>query len=156
MRLRKDTSKLKRRVDKLTRRARDASPAFAEIRELMLSEIEENFEQEGGFSSPDSPIGGDKDWPDLEPSTKKKRARKGKWPGKILQVSGQLAASITGDSGRDYAQAGTNKEYAAIQHYGGQAGRNRSVTIEPRPYMHIPYRSLEEAREILEDFFSDG
>lgn len=65
-------------------------------------------------------------WVDLAPSTRQARAKRGKWPGQKLQLSGQLAASVTTDFGRDYALIGSNKAYAAIHYFGG--------TIERAPY----------------------
>lgn len=40
----------------------------------------------------------------------------------ILQRSGQLAASVQADYGRDFAAAGTNKEYAATHQFGAKQG----------------------------------
>ncbi|EIC13727.1 phage-like protein, partial [Kingella kingae PYKK081] len=57
--------------------------------------------------------------------------------GKTLQLSGQLAASLTTQSGNDFARIGSNKPYAAIHHIGGQAGRGRKVHIPARPYLPI-------------------
>ncbi|MDK4653337.1 phage virion morphogenesis protein, partial [Kingella kingae] len=57
--------------------------------------------------------------------------------GKKLQLSGQLAASLTTQSGNDFARIGSNKPYAAIHHIGGQAGRGRKVHIPARPYLPI-------------------
>jgi phage gpG-like protein len=53
-------------------------------------------------------------------STKASRAAKGKWPGKMLQVSGQLASSITTAHTNNTAQVGTSVIYAAIHQFGGQ------------------------------------
>lgn len=55
----------------------------------------------------------------------------------ILQDSGQMAASTATDSGEDYSVIGSNKEYAAIQHAGGQAGRGLKVTIPARPWLPV-------------------
>ncbi len=49
---------------------------------------------------------------DLTPAMRNKR---GKWPGPKLQVSGQMAASLVTAHGKDFAQVGTNKVYAAMQ-----------------------------------------
>ncbi|WP_257835319.1 phage virion morphogenesis protein [Burkholderia glumae] len=55
----------------------------------------------------------------------------------ILQDSGQMAASMTTDSGEDYSAIGSNKVYAAIQHFGGQAGLGLKVTIPGRPWLPV-------------------
>ncbi len=153
--LKVDRSRLEKRVDRLSRQARNMSPAFAEISELMVSAIEKNFQDEGRYQSADSPIGGGRKWPELSDKTKAQRSKEGKWPGKKLQVSGQLAASISADHGADYAQAGTNKPYAAIQHYGGKAGRGRKVTIPARPYMHLQPGDIQEANDIIREHLTN-
>ncbi|WP_347253462.1 phage virion morphogenesis protein [Leminorella grimontii] len=68
-------------------------------------------------------------WQDLRPQTKKQRAAKGHWPGKILQVSGHLASSIQTDSGDNFAQLSTNLIYARIQYKGGVINRSGVVRL---------------------------
>ncbi len=95
-------------LEKVKRRAEDPAPLMRQIAGIMADEVEENFEKEGRPK-----------WRPLRPSTIKARARKGHWPGKILQVSGKLAASITQKADATSAQVGTNRAYAAIQQFGG-------------------------------------
>jgi phage virion morphogenesis protein len=93
---------------KLKHRAGDMSPVMRQIAGIMHHAVEENFARQGRPK-----------WQDLAPSTKKARARKGHWPGKILQVKGQLAASISEKHNAKSAVVGTNKKYAAIHQFGG-------------------------------------
>jgi len=60
--------------------------------------------------------GPDGAWPRLSPRTA--RRRKAGYA-HMLRVTGRLYASITGDSGADYALAGSNLEYARIHQFGG-------------------------------------
>lgn len=63
-------------------------------------------------------------WLGLAPATIRRRTKAGTWPGKMLQVSAAgLAASIATAYGRSYARIGSNKPYAAIQHFGGKIER---------------------------------
>jgi phage virion morphogenesis protein len=103
-----------RALREIARRIENTAPAMLEIKGVMLDAVEQNFEQEGADYRYLQPH-----WVDLAPSTKKRRAAQGKWPGRILQVSGRLASSITGDSGNGFATVGTNLEYAAIHQFGG-------------------------------------
>lgn len=64
-------------------------------------------------------------WVDLSEHTKAQRSKRGAWPGQMLIDSGVVAASITTDYGRDFAQIGSNVPYARIQHKGGRAGRGQ-------------------------------
>ncbi len=83
--------------------------------------------------------------------------------GKTLTAKGHLRDSITSESGRDWAQWGSNKVYARIQQLGGTikpktSGKLRfmlangawrtvsQVTLPPRPYLGI---SHEDEVQIL-------
>jgi len=92
---------------------------------FMMEEVEENFEAEG---RPDK-------WKELSPVTIMLRAAKNRWPGKIMQMEGHLADSISSHTTRAGAQVGTNLKYAAIHHFGGRAGRGLKVTIPARPVL---------------------
>jgi phage virion morphogenesis protein len=96
------------RCQKELDKGRDLTPLMREISGILGDSTESNFAAQGRPA-----------WPDLAESTKKSRARKGKWPGQILQVSGQLASSIDTDYSSTAAWAGTSKKYAAIQQLGG-------------------------------------
>jgi phage virion morphogenesis protein len=111
---------------------------------IMMDEVEENFAQEGR-----------PEWMGLKPSTIKARAKAGHWPGKILQVSGQLAASISESSTADTAVVGTNKEYAAIHQLGGKAGRGKKVKIEPRPFLVITEQGEERILTRTQNYLRD-
>ena len=130
--------------------AGDMTPIMADIAQALESETERQFEAESGPLGP---------WPTLAPSTILERMRAGKWPGKILQRSaGGLAASIFSGHGRDFAEVGSNKPYAAIQHFGGKAGRGRKANIPARPY--FPFNPVcmtlsEGANGAILDVISD-
>lgn len=114
-----DASQLEHGLSQLLKNATDTRPMMRAIATEMVSLTEDNFENESW--------GGEK-W------KQSKRASNG---GKTLQLTGQLAASISTKVGNDFAQIGSNKKYAAIHHLGGQAGRGRKVTIPARPYLPI-------------------
>lgn len=97
----------------------------------MADAVEENFKQEGR-----------PEWTKLKDSTIKLRTQKGYWPGKILQTRGELAASITSNYDESSAIVGTNKVYAAIHQFGGDAGRNKKTKIEARPYLKLEEKDL--------------
>lgn len=87
----------------------DTRPLMRAVAGIMMRAVEDNFEQEGRPK-----------WKDLASSTKLTRSKEGKWPGKILQRSGRLAASIVRSSTSTQAQVGTNVVYAAIHNFGGR------------------------------------
>lgn len=105
---------------------------------IMADAAEDQFEAEGKPA-----------WQPLAPATIKKRTRKGTWPGRILQVSGGLAASVTTATTRTSAAIGSNKVYAAIQHLGGPAGRGRRVTIPARAYLVFGEDERDESLDLV-------
>jgi len=79
-------------------------------------------------------------------------------PFTLTTRSGNLYSSIAGypttKSGNTYtARIGLIHPvvYAAIHEYGGQAGRNRSATIPPRPYMRPAIKNEENIQGVIND-----
>ncbi|HWO99768.1 MAG TPA: phage virion morphogenesis protein [Methylococcus sp.] len=124
-----DDREVRAALERLSHRLADLTPAMAGIATALHSESERQFEQEAG------PEGS---WPELKPSTRRAREKRGTWPGKKLQVSsGGLAASVTPEHGASFAALVVTKRYAAIHQFGGQAGRGRKANIPPRPYLPL-------------------
>ena len=111
-----DSSQLERGLGQLLHNLTRRKAVNTAIAAELLSLTEDNFENEGW---------GGQRW---------KTTRRG---GKILQLSGQLAGSISTGATNSFARIGSNKKYAAIHHLGGKAGRGRKVTIPARPYLPI-------------------
>lgn len=101
----------------------------------MSDSTEENFKEDGRPK-----------WKDLSDKTKTARKKTGHYPGQILQVSGQLALSVTTQYDETSAVIGSNKVYAAIHQLGGQAGKNKKTIIPARPYLQLVD---EDYREII-------
>lgn len=127
-----DAKELNHVLDKLFEKTSDLRPLMKNIAGIMADAVEENFKQEG---RPDK-------WAELAESTIKQRKKKGYWPGKILQLRGELAASITRKHSENTAIVGTNKTYAAIHQFGGKAGKNKKVEIPARPYLNVGEKEL--------------
>lgn len=87
----------------------DLAPLMRSAAAELLSQTEENFENEGR-----------PDWADLSDVTIGRREKSGNWPGQILQISSAgLAASVTSLATDSSALVGSNKLYAAMMHFGG-------------------------------------
>ena len=110
--------------------SRNMGEAMKAIAASLADEVEENFEQEG------RPRWKQSDRAKAEGKEKPKKGREAV-PGKTLQLTGQLAASISTRSNRNMAMVGTNKVYGAIHQFGGQAGRGRKVTLVARPFLPV-------------------
>lgn len=143
--IRLDDREVKEALYQLDRSIADMTPIFREIAAVLADDVEQAFDDES------DPTTGNP-WPDLADSTKNQRAKRGKWPGKKLQMTaGGLAASIASEYGRDYAAVGTNKLYAAVHQFGGQAGRNHAVTIPARPYFGLSDEGRDEILDIIRE-----
>ena len=126
----------------LLRKGGDMSEEMTKITGIMLDAVEENFEQEGRPGK----------WTPLAEATVEERRELGFGPEHpILQRTGTLAASIQAQSSHNEATVSTNLRYAAIQHFGGKAGRNKKVTIPPRPFMVLAGEDEDEIAGILKE-----
>lgn len=74
--------------------------------------------------------------------------------GKTLTKEGHLSGSLSSNHGRDFAEWGVNRVYAAIHQFGGYAGRAagkhgpiRRALITARPYLGV---SDDDAGDILD------
>ena len=138
-----DNKEIESRLLDLAKRSENLRPLMKNIAGVFAYSTEENFKEEG---RPDK-------WTDLAESTKKQRTKTGHYPGQILQVSGQLASSISTYYDNDSAVIGSNIDYAAIHQLGGQAGKNQSVTIPARPYLQLTEDDFEEIIQETEKYF---
>lgn len=143
-----DNKAVNEKLLELAKRGENLRPLMKNIAGIFASSTEENFKEEG---RPDK-------WTELAEITKENRKKqknkkkgkskssekKNKWSGKILQVSGQLAASVNTQYDDNTAVIGSNLDYAAIHQLGGQAGRNKKVSIPARPYLLLTDEDFEE------------
>ncbi len=90
----------------------NTTPLMRAIAGILDAETEANFSAEGRPK-----------WLGLKPATIRARKKAGRWPGKILQGRGHLAASVSTRYNRTEAAIGSNLVYAAIQQLGGKIER---------------------------------
>ena len=141
-----DNAEVQERLLKIAEKTQSLRPLMKNIAGIMAYSTEENFKNEG---RPDK-------WTDLAESTKKQREKKKKWPGQILQVEGKLAASINTFYDDDSVIIGSNLDYAAIHQLGGQAGRNKSVSIPARPYLKLTDSDYKEILQECEQYLKEN
>lgn len=137
-----DNKEVLTRLQELASRGENLRPLMKNIAGIMATATEDNFKDEG---RPDK-------WIDLSETTKKQRQKIGKYPGQILQVSGQLASSVSTAYDDNSAVIGSNLAYAAIHQLGGQTGKNKKTTIPARPYLKLTDYENIEIVEAIEDF----
>ena len=137
-----DNKEVLTRLQELASRGENLRPLMKNIAEIMATATEDNFKDEG---RPDK-------WVDLSETSKKQRQKIGKYPGQILQVSGQLASSVSTAYDDNSAVIGSNLAYAAIHQLGGQAGKNKKTTIPARPYLKLTDDNFEEIFDEINKF----
>jgi len=128
-------------LQRLAQVTNNLRPLMVNISEIMYDDVMENFQQQGQPR-----------WQALSDITIIQRKRKGYWPGRILQMRGELAASIQAQADNSSARVSTNKVYAPIHHFGGQAGRGGKSTIPARPYMQLSSQALGDILSAIEDY----
>lgn len=136
-----DDRQFREAIQKLIQRGIDRRPLMRNIAMIMHNAVEENFAQQGRPS-----------WRPLSPKTIKSRQKRGYWPGAILQMRGELAASISQSSDNNSAVVGTNKIYAAIHQFGGRAGRGHKAQIPARPFLKLTDDDLEEIKKAVIEY----
>jgi phage virion morphogenesis protein len=91
-------------------------------------------------------------WTDLSPSHKQYREKKGYWPGKILQMQGLLAMSLTTGYGPTSAWIGSPMVYAAIHQLGGTPDMPPGLAAIPaRPYMGLDGVARQEILQTIQN-----
>ncbi|MCS7285010.1 MAG: phage virion morphogenesis protein [Hydrogenobacter thermophilus] len=132
---------LRRHLERMIARGLDLRPLMRSLAGIMHHAVEENFAQEGRPK-----------WVPLSKRTEQARRRRGYWPGKILQMRGELAASISQSYSDREAVVGTNKVYARIHQLGGKAGRGKKATIPARPFLKLTEQDLEDIKKAAVDY----
>lgn len=129
------------------------SAALPGIANAVEAGIADNFIERGRWAGSGSITilaGGSAKWVPLAASTKAAYKKKG-WVEQptLSRTGGGLAASIeVSPNGTSLGLTmSANKEYAAIHQFGGQAGKNLSVTIPARPFLIINDDVFDEIKE---------
>ncbi len=138
-----DNKKVEKALLEIAQKTSNLRPLMKNVAGIMADSTEENFKEEGRPK-----------WKDLSVKTKTARKKSGHYPGQILQVSGQLALSVTTQYDDTSAIIGSNKVYAAIHQLGGQAGKNKKTTIPARPYLKLTDDDFDEIISIVEKYLT--
>lgn len=96
---------------KIQQRLKHLQPAMGLIGEVVQGSIEQNFTAQGRPHR----------WADLSPVTKALRAKRGKWPGQILRVSGAMSR-IRYQAHDDRVELSSGMPYGATHHFGARKG----------------------------------
>lgn len=166
IRVQVDDTEVRAMLLKLQRRMGNLRPVMRQIGHRLRNDAIANFKGQHG---PDG-----RPWPRLSPVTLMARARrvtgKGLYTkdrkrtrsaayrvmttGKALLDTGVLRNSVQVlDVTHDSVTVGSRLPYAAIQQFGGQAGRGRRVTIPPRPFIGLSAAANRQIFDLVNRYF---
>ncbi len=143
-----DDAQMRSELARLTGRMENARGFYKDVGEHLLNKVADRFEDE---RSPDgSP------WQRLAPATVASRLRtNGNAPLTILRVTGTLAGSFNYAADDDQVRVGSGAVQAALQHFGGEAGRNHSVTVPARPILGLEPDDAQAIADMAEDWLAE-
>lgn len=150
-----DDERVRAALRNLRQAGRDLSPAMRSIAAALQDSVEEAFATQ---SSPDGVP-----WAPLSDVTISAREKRGKWPGPILRVTGDLLDTITSDFDETSAVVGTNSPYAATHHFGAERGEFGTTSrgapipwgdIPARPFLGVSAEAGEHVLDILSRHFT--
>ncbi len=125
---------------KLAARTRDLTPFFENAGASLVASSLDRFEK--GVSPDDTA------W-----TPSHRAAAHG---GKTLVDTGRLRSSVTYLAAPDRVTVGTNVVYAAIQQFGGAAGRGRQAILPARPYIGLSPDDRTELSALIQDHLAGG
>lgn len=143
-----DDADMRRQLSKLLSRMENKSGFYKNVGEHLINKLGERFKAE---RAPDgSP------WQRLAPATIAARLQKnGNAPLTILRVTGRLAGSFNYEAGDDQVRIGSAAVQAALQHFGGQAGRNNKVNVPARPILGLEPNDPQAILDIAQDWLGE-
>ena len=86
----------------------------------------------------------------------KRSIRAEKEGGQTLVDNEILKGDINYSASPGQVHVGTNKEYAAIHQFGGEAGRNHSVTLPAREYLGFSEEDQKDVRAEIADHMAQS
>lgn len=151
-----DDREIKEALERLRSRVADTGPAMHDIGQTLMARARRRFETstgpDGRAWEPNAPAtiaaylgryGGSYK---KDGSLSKKGAARAAGKKPLIGESKQLQ-NIHYAAGRDWAEVGSSRLYAAIHQFGGTAGRGRRVTIPARPFLPVMAVVLTPARK---------
>lgn len=141
-----DDREVRQALERLRSRVQDTGPAMHDIGQTLMANARRRFATSTGPDGqawrPNAPAtiaaylgryGGSYK---KDGSLSKKGAARAAGKKPLIGESKQLQA-IHYAAGRDWAEVGSSRIYAAIHQFGGQAGRGKRVTIPARPFLPV-------------------
>ncbi len=142
-----DDAEMQRDLKRLYDKLQDMTPVWETIGEGLQGSWEQRFADEV------TPSGAA--WPALSPVTIAWREARGFVPIKKLRMRGHLVGSINYRVAPTRLTIGSPLPYAAIQNFGGAAGRGLKVTIPAREYVGLSDADRQMIGETISDWLAE-
>jgi len=144
IRIELDDRQVRQALDRLLRATRDLSDPMAEIAEVLLENTQKRFER--GQAPDGTP------WAPLSPKYRRsRRKRRSRGADAILVLDDHLRGELHATSGRDWAEVGSSRIYAATHQF-GDPRRN----IPARPFLGLDDQDLANIHEILAEYLENA
>ncbi|GAB4303835.1 MAG: phage virion morphogenesis protein [Desulfuromonadia bacterium] len=167
-----DDRELRDALERLARRVADTGPAMHDIGQTLMEHARRRFATstgpDGQAWAPNAPTtiaaylgryGGSYK---KDGSLSKRGAARAAGKKPLIGESKQLR-NIHYAAGRDWAEVGSSRIYAAIHQFGGKAGRGKKVAIPVRPFLPITQdgqwlgtQDRDAILDILADYLADA
>lgn len=142
-----DAKEVEQLLNHLLKRVEDLSPVMASIAGNLSDVIEQNFETEGERL-------GEK-WQKLDTKSKTRKKKKAEnTDDMILQNEGDLITSFVPGNTKTEAFIATDSPYSAIHNFGGDTGRNHSVTMPQREFAVLTDDDISEIYKTVFNFLN--
>lgn len=137
-----EVSRITQRLEQLESLLGDLRPVMREIAATLERDVTEAFQNEWNPTTHEK-------WEDLDEKTIAGREKINKWPGRKLQVEGELVGSLSSDYGAKFARVGVSKDYAPAHQF-GRPDKN----LPARPF--LPFDGLHpDTEQAIIDFLED-
>ena len=135
-----------KQMESLKAASQNLQPVMERASTMMLESAQRNFNAESARTPKAGHVAPSGFWADLKESTKKQRAAEGTWPGKKLQRTGRLLASLEKSATNSAAQIGTNVRYGKHLQYG-------TVKMAARPFLALQKEDAEIIMRTVQEHF---
>lgn len=140
-----DTRNLTAKLRLLESNATNAGKIMASVATRMHAAVEENFAQEGRRPR----------WKKLSEKYKKRRYKRG-YTGKILQASGDMAASVSQSHTSNEARVSTPHEYAKYHHGQRMSGHPSKGIMPRREFLKLTPDDMDDINDRIKRGLTKG
>lgn len=130
---------------------KDMTRFYKQAGAIMMKSVRDNFQAEGRYNRGGKDFeGGSDKWTDLSDLTKLSRSMRGKYPGRILQVTGMLRNSISYEASNDGVRI-FSAAPAGVYGHALQYGADITQTVTPKQrkffwYMHYTVNKIAKSK----------